>query len=128
MESGMDRMIRLTETMVFAALLIFACLALLPNAIAGLAVVVTTVPLVYWLQIRNRKRGTIVFDERRNAIRNQATRLSWLFTVVLVAVTYILTYLDWIHPSFAALAVMVVGFMIASELFIETYYYRRAEP
>ncbi len=61
-------------------------------------------------------------------VRNRSTRLSWLITIYLVGVAFILDHLGMVHLSFELMAVSVVGFMIGSQLFFETYYYRVEEP
>ncbi|MHC1710258.1 MAG: hypothetical protein AB9819_07620 [Methanomassiliicoccales archaeon] len=121
----MDRLTQIAQAMGFAIIAVFAWLALMPN-LEGFAVMVFTFILVYWLQKRDRRKETIVLDERKRAIRNQATRTSWWFTIEMVAIAFLLDWLDIIHPSFVSLAVAVVGFMIGSQLFLEIYYNRAA--
>jgi Na+/H+ antiporter NhaD/arsenite permease-like protein len=124
----MDRLNQFATRLGFAILLAFAWMTFLPMDIFGMAVVAFTVILVYFLQRRDRKRGTIVIDERKDAVRNRSTRISWLLTMDLVGATFILDHLGYVQLSFESMAVTVVGFMIGSQLFIETYYYRSAEP
>lgn len=118
----MDQLNQFAMISSFAILLIFAWMAFLPLDLLGLAVISFTVILVYLLQIRDRRRGTITIDERREAVRNRSTRLSWLLTMDLLGAAFVLNHLGFIEVSFGSMAVAVVGFMIGSQLFLEVYY------
>ncbi|MHC1679889.1 MAG: hypothetical protein AB9860_01385 [Methanomassiliicoccales archaeon] len=122
----MDRLTQIAQAMGFAIIAVFAWLALMPD-LGGFVILVFTFILVYWLYKRDKRKETIVLDERKRALRNKATRVSWWFTIEMVAIVFLLNWLDIIRPSFVSLAVLVVGFMIGSQLFLELYYNRAAE-
>lgn len=123
----MDQMNQFATTLGFAILLIFAWMALLPMDLLGLTIISFTVILVYLLQRRSRRRGAIIIDERKEAVRNRSTRLSWLLTLDLLGAIFILNHLDIVDVAFESMAVAVVGFMIGSQLFLEVHYNRAAE-
>lgn len=124
----MDYLSKLAFCLFVLTLSVFAWIVFWPGELLLLIVITLSTVLALVLQIRAEKRGDILVDERRESKRNRATRLSWFLTIEMVALAFILHYLNIIQVSFEVLAFTVVGFMIGSELFIEHYTYGRGEP